>query len=62
MNTFQKMTKTQLIEFLIDEMTPKDSRPSEVFPNIADAYEIGYHNGRMSDAAVLKKILELLGE
>ncbi len=62
MNTFQKMTKTQLIEFLIDEVKPKNKRPEYQYPNLADAYNIGYYDARSSDTAVLKKILELLGE
>jgi hypothetical protein len=34
------MTKTQLIEFLIKEMKPKNKRPEYQYPNLADAYNI----------------------
>jgi hypothetical protein len=56
------MTKVELVKFLIKEIKPKNKRPEYQYPNLANAYDTGYYDARSSDSAVLKKILELLGE
>jgi hypothetical protein len=62
MNKIQSMTKVELVKFLIKEMKPKNKRPEHQYPNLVDAYNIGYYDARSSDTTVLKKILELLRE